>query len=397
MPVQADLVTAALQEVGAVSAGEPAAPEDVTAASARVASVIADIEARRVVPTINLADIPNPYFPDLVKVLAEHIAPMFGRALDPQALALAEARLRATYHSDRSAITDLEEAVYDRLTGLGALAAAIDPTALTRLVSNVASDLFNRRVIASASVPALTAAQVPHIVTIVAARIDPAKTSPADVAEAENRLRAADRLSGAGATAFQTAVLEFLEANGAGTHTIDAAMIGRVVTRQLADLNSRRVIAIANEAAIGPAHHLPLVTLVAARLKPGLVARPVIEQAEAELRAVDRLTRANADPLVLAVLEQLEIFGAGSATIDTTAISGRIDQTLTELADRGVIHLSAEDLPESVIPDLSRYIAAGLASPPIMQVMNVSESRLRRLAAHQVGSRDLEPVRTDYF
>ena len=112
--------------------------------------------------------------------------------------------------------------------------------------------------------------------------------------------------------------------------------------------------------------------------------RPTKQQnllaAEARLRELSRLNR-GASPFVLAVLEQLEIFGSGRNVVDAQAVAGRIPGILAELSLRDVIDAAStgDDVAEQAMPDVARYIAASLASPQAYAVMQDAERRLRRL------------------
>jgi hypothetical protein len=117
-------------------------------------------------------------FADLVKVVAERVAPFFGRPTDAATLQAAEARLGQSYRLDRTLWTAFERAVLERLDALGADTNAIDGTAVAGLVQEVLDDLAGRRVTTIANEAAISSAQRPHVVTLVAARCLP-KAVPA--------------------------------------------------------------------------------------------------------------------------------------------------------------------------------------------------------------------------
>ena len=94
MPNRSALILAALIEVGAVASGQPASAEDVAAVDARVDPMLADLAARGIAYVADADAIEDAIFSHLLRILAEHVAPMFGRPTDWAVIEEAERRLR---------------------------------------------------------------------------------------------------------------------------------------------------------------------------------------------------------------------------------------------------------------------------------------------------------------
>lgn len=95
-----DLKTEVLEELGVLGAGQAAAPEDDNAVDKRVAPVVADLAARGIVYIPDTNDIDDAVFVWLVKVMAENVAPKFGRSTDAAVLQFCERQLRRLGTSD---------------------------------------------------------------------------------------------------------------------------------------------------------------------------------------------------------------------------------------------------------------------------------------------------------
>lgn len=200
-----------------------------------------------------------------------------------------------------------------------------------------------------------------------------------------------------------TAVLNELNRIGAGQTALaeDTAVLTPELQPIIDELIDRRVASTFTLSAIPTTIYRSLVRLCALHLGPlfGKVVEPAAFQQlltaeEERLRQLSRLDR-TAPPLVLKVLEQLEIYQASSDTLDATAISSRLPEILAELAQRQVVYFpDVDSVPDAAVPDLSRYVAASLASPPLYSVMSMAETRLRSLNNSTVPSR---PVRAVYF
>jgi hypothetical protein len=190
--------------------------------------------------------------------------------------------------------------------------------------------------------------------------------------------------------------------SGQSASADDIAFVEARVAPIVDELSKGRVITIANIEAI-PDYAFPdLVRIVAEECAPKFL-RPTdkakLDAARASLTRLTRLDR-SASPFVLAVLEQLDAFGASSPTLDATAVAGRIPAFIAELAARNVIYVADMDEIESSggdkhpgFNDFAKYVAANLASPPLYPVIQFAEGRLRQLAP--VGT--YPTLAVDYF
>jgi hypothetical protein len=286
--VQADLIREALATLGALDASNTPAAEDSAKVTARLADITADLVARRITGAVNLTAIADDVFSDLVVIVAERLAPQFGRPTAEDILKLAEGRLAHSY----------------RLSTV--------PSALVR------------------------------------------------------------------------AVLERLDVLGASSNAYHAAAVDGAIARTLADLTARRIVSIANEAAVTPAMFWHVVTLIAADCVPGKVDRVA---AEGTLSALARLVRDATPTLGQRVLEQLVVWGASSA-FDLTAIDARLPGVLANLAARNVIYISDVDsVPDAWLDPLVRYTAGLFAGPQIAgEYATQAERELRTLARINSGT-----------
>jgi hypothetical protein len=115
-----DLTREILAELGALDASNVASNEDAVRVAQRAPTVYLDLVAARVVPLFSLATIPEPYFPGLVRIIAEYLAPSFGRPTQPALVAEAQSRLAAIYRLDRAGgMSSLALAVLERLEAIG--------------------------------------------------------------------------------------------------------------------------------------------------------------------------------------------------------------------------------------------------------------------------------------
>jgi hypothetical protein len=200
-----------------------------------------------------------------------------------------------------------------------------------------------------------------------------------------------------------SAVLSELVRMGAGQMPApeDVTSVAAELQPIVDELIARRVTSTFTLSAIPTMMFRGLVRLCALYLGPmfGKVMEPAafdaaIASAEERLRELSRLDR-TAPTIVLAVLEQLEVDGASSDVLDATAISNRLPQILGELARRQVVYIpNVDSVPDEMVPDLARYVAASVATPQLYPVMSMAESRLRRIDASYSKT---EPVRAEYF
>ena len=91
---QTALINAALEEIGALGSGQTASAEDVAAVEARIAPMLADLQAREIFYVADSDEIDDAAFPWLVQILAQHIATKFGSQMNAAVMLSAESRLR---------------------------------------------------------------------------------------------------------------------------------------------------------------------------------------------------------------------------------------------------------------------------------------------------------------
>jgi hypothetical protein len=371
------IARAVIERLEALGAGSDAV--DITTAAAEIDRALADLSNRRVVTIANEAAITAGQFPHTVTIIAARIQP---KAVPADAVVAAEAALRASDRLSRAAGTALGRAVLERLIVLGADVAALDTTAVGAEIARTLADLSARRIIVLANEAAVSPQCWPHVVIMVAGALAPNAVPVPLIEAAELELRTIARLDRSTGSVIAQGVLERLEALGEGSDAIDLTTVTANIQTTLDDLAARRVASIANEAAVTPAGRPHVILLVAARCSPKAIPPAIMAEAEAALRLIDRLNRSIASPLVLAILEQLEIWGAGQAVIDATVVAGRIQPALDSLAARNAIYIADEDAAADmtgVQAPLVRYIAGWLAPKPMGDVVAQAESELRTL------------------
>lgn len=168
MPTQTDLVNAAYAEI--TVSGSPPSTEDSAAITARVAPVIADLAARRVA-TITATAITDTQFPDLVTVLAERAAPLFGRATNLKLIAVAETRLREAARLDRTQSTPLVRQVLEQLQVFGAGNSPFDAAAVAARIPDILAELAARNVTYIPDEASVPSEINPHLVRYIAASL----------------------------------------------------------------------------------------------------------------------------------------------------------------------------------------------------------------------------------
>lgn len=383
-------VRSVLERLEAIGASRDAI--DTQAVAAHVQPTLDDLSRRRVIVLADEAAIYPGAMPHVIMLVAARAVPS---AVPPEAVLFAEARLREMARLERATGSSLlVRTVLERLEAMGAGRDAIDASAIQSLIPAVLGDLAARRIILIASEAAVPTSAVSHLVTILAGRVQPTSFGPDVIAQAEGALREIARRDRTQSTAFTLAVLDRLDTLGAPREALDATAITTYVQPTLDDLRVRRIVSIANEAAIPPSALPHLVTLVSARAAPGAVPPDAVLIAEDRLREATRLDR-TLPPLTLAVLEQLEITGGGRGTLDGLSVTNRIPGILSELALRRVIYIADADSVEPAhVPALSRYIASSLSNPPRYDMMMIEEGRLRDLAP---APPSLPPIRVAYF
>lgn len=237
--VQSDLVRAALYELNRLDAGDTVAAEDAAVVEPRIGPLLADLAGRRILPVLNPAAIPDVYFSDLARVLAEHVAlPFAGRPVNVEALAIYEGRLRSTFRL--AGTSTLADEVLERLEAIGAGSDAVDVAAVNRAIPRVLADLSRRLIVTIADETAVLPAQRPHVVVLVAARVQPKGFGPDAVAEAEGRLLEGDRLE-AGTDQLVRHVFMMLSAWGTLAPGFTAAKVAATAASVTAEFGARGI------------------------------------------------------------------------------------------------------------------------------------------------------------
>jgi len=354
------------------AAGKLVPAIDAAVITARAAEVLADLAARRIATFADEAAVTAAARPHVALLVAE--ACVQG-AFPPPELAAAEgALLVADRLSRASSYSTLVAEVLDRLAAVGKLTPAIDATVITARANEVLPSLAARRIITFAGEGSITAAARSHIAILVAAACADG-AFPADMlVAAEAQLLLIDRRTTTTTTTGRE-VLDRLDAAGKLVPAIDASVIAARTTEVLADLSARRVVTIANEAAVSAATRSHVALLVAAKCADGAVPPAMLEEAVAALAAVARYA---ATGLTKSVLEQLETWGGGTLTVDAALVTSRIQGWLDDLAGRGILTVTEEaDVPSAAMPHLIRWAAAQLAPKPSLDVMELAERRMR--------------------
>lgn len=194
--------------------------------------------------------------------------------------------------------------------------------------------------------------------------------------------------------------LEELQALGAGqdVSSTDAAFVSSRVPGVVASLKARRIVTISNIEAI-PDDVFPHLVIVLADVCAQANGAPRDEEraarAEARLVQLTRLDRTQTDPLVIAVLEQLQIWGMETAAVDATVVSARIPRLLADLSERGVIYIpDAESITPATMQPLIVLLASELSPRQNRDEEDRAERRLRHLASRQASD---APLRVSYF
>jgi hypothetical protein len=386
----ATLISTVLQDLGALAAGATPASEDTAAVTTRLQPLVTGLANDRVIAIADINAIPDGVFPALVRLLAEVMAPTFGRPANEDVVKAARYEL-LTIDRRSAIVSTLVREVLDRLDAAGKLAPSIDGTTISARIPEVLADLATRGIASFVNEAAISAAARPPIALLLAETCVPGAFPAPDLAAAEAQLLAADRRSATASTLVRE-VLNRLDAAGKLSPTISSASITARIAEVLADLSARRVATFADEAAVTDAARGQVALLVAAVCAPGAVAPAEIQAAESQLGQASRL--ATASGLALQVLEQLDLWGSGSLAINATSVTSRLAGFLADLAVRNVIYIpDATSVPDEATPHVVRFIAAQLSPQPRMAERDDAERMLRRIArAGSTTPRQVFPV-----
>jgi len=178
----------------------------------------------------------------------------------------------------------------------------------------------------------------------------------------------------------------------------DTTAITPKVAPLVADLAARRIYTLDSTASIPDAVFLDLTYLLAEHAAPLFGKTPDRERiaiSEERLRIYSRSLRTGLADLTRRVMELLEVYGQGRAIMDATAVAEHAEDIIAELEARGIVTVSAiDDVDPEVMPNLARYIAASLSSPPLYPIMDRSARELR---TQNRNVYDEVPSRTLYF
>ncbi|GGC58323.1 hypothetical protein GCM10010994_16580 [Chelatococcus reniformis] len=376
------MAAAALRDLLVLDAADTPAHEDMAVATARAGTVAAELVARRIWAAGDPDAIGDDCFEPFVAVVVEHLRAQFGGQDNPQARADAEGRLARIDRLSRGGTPGLAAAVLERLESLGLSTEALDATAIGAIVPQVLADLAARRIAAIAAEGAMSAAQRPHIVTLVAARAQPKAYDAAAIALVEGQLAELTRRDRTPASGLAKAVLERLDAAGAGTAAIDYAAVAGAVQGVLDELAARRIVAIADEAAVSGAQTPALVTLIAARMLPRAVDPAAVQAAEQALSDIARLDRSVATALVRGILGRLRLsYPQALAVADAQFVADAMQDILDDLSARleNVYIPDVDSVPQGWTAELTRFAAASIAGD--RDGMAASERQFKLMAA----------------
>ena len=166
-----DLATSVLRELMKLDATEAASTEDLAAVQSFAPAVAADLVARRIVSALDVEAIAVGIFPDLVKIVAERIAPVFGRLGDTAVISAAEARLVSNDRLDRDASIPLVRKVLQQLEIWGLGQPAIDSQAVSDEIPTILSELAIRDVIYISDPSGVPDQAMPALVRYIAASL----------------------------------------------------------------------------------------------------------------------------------------------------------------------------------------------------------------------------------
>ena len=172
MPFTGDnLVEAALRDLMALANIATPAAEDIAVVQALLPGILADLSGRRVIATVDTTTIPDVVFSDLVRIVAERVAPRFGRPTNPDAVTVAEARLATAYRLDRSSASPIALGVLEQLGIWSAGNTAIDVTMVSGRIGATLAELTARNVIYAPDETDVPDEALPDVIRYIAASL----------------------------------------------------------------------------------------------------------------------------------------------------------------------------------------------------------------------------------
>lgn len=281
---QAELVAAVLHDLSQLSSAyaTPTA-EDTAVVVARLPGVVSELARRRIAGAINTAAIDDALFPDLVRVVAEHVAPMFGRPTNIEALVAAEGRLAQLYRLERTGSTPFVLGILEQLEVMGGSKLALDATAVSDRLPGILGELIGQRIIpGTVTAAAVPTSMAPDLTRYIAASLMAPPLGDV-MQEARAGLARLYRFDRTTSTPLVRQVLEQLEIYGASQSVLDAQAISDRIPGILADLSRRDVIYIPDENSITDEMRSHLCRYIAASIGPATL-YPVMTAAEDALR-----------------------------------------------------------------------------------------------------------------
>ncbi|BAQ43971.1 hypothetical protein [Methylobacterium aquaticum] len=393
-----DLPQVVLEALGVIDAGQTASAKDRAVVSARIAPVLADLQAREIISIPSLDAAPDAVKVALSVVVTAACAPAFqvepaARAVFEAAAAKAEVDLRAMARQfDTSTGTagtyDLVQSVLEMLGVVsgGQTASAKDRAVVAARAPVLLADLRDRDIIALASTDAAAPSTKLHLAVLLAARCatlfgaDAAMTQSlkAEAALAETALRRIARQIDTGTATSGNfdpiqSVLETLGVVSAGqTATMrDRAVVSARVAPMLADLAQREIIAVPSLAAADAATqiHLSAILALTCAVPFGVPAEPFqapAAAAEVSLRLIGRqfdggVATSGTFDVIQAVLENLGVVSAGytGSAKDRAVVSARVGPTLADLRLREIASIASLDAAD---PGVLIHLSAILTS-----------------------------------
>jgi hypothetical protein len=409
---KAQVIAAALKDLGALAVGVSVSSEDSTDVGERFDALVTTLTQSDVVTIADpVSAIPEYLFEPLVALLVQECAPMFGAARDDDKAASAVDTLRMlarrTYTVGGTLADKLAAEALRSLKELkpGEAPSTKDATFVSDRLAEIVSTLSTLDIIAYSSPAGITAATftdlLAYTIEVIGPKFGRATNEEARVA-AENRLARITREGNTTASVAETVILEALQAveamgPGAAPSTKDKTYASGLLDNLLAELAANDVITIANQAAITAAQSNALILWLAQLVGPkfGKTLNPdAVKAAREQLFALGRAANTAstvADRIIAEVLLALGAIPVGTlpSTKDKTYVSGQIDNVLADFVRRDVFTTATQSaITAAQANDLTAYLIelcrskfqAGKVGS--IELMLAAETRLRVLARH---------------
>lgn len=407
-----DLITAVLENLGVLAAGQSASIEDRGVVDRRIDPKLTELARREVFAGLDADALDPALYLYVADVIAAACLTPFGiTGAKAEGLVAAAARAEAALKALSTQFSTTAAAagfniVQHVLEALGVMAPGQVPSAqdqgvVTARIAPLLADLRAREVIAIPSLAAADPATLPHLATLLLGRCAPAfgpdataRAGQVDAVSAEAALRGMARQFDVGAGTAGTfdlaqSVLEMLGVvdGGQTASAKDRAVVLARAPLLLADLRQRDIVDLASVAAADQGTLLHLAVLLAYRCAPLFGASETMtaalrgERAEAE-RALRRIGRqidsgsgtSGAFDAIQATLERLGVVEAGYTATgkDRAVVEARVAPLLADLRLRDVIALpSLAGADPGTLPHVTTLLAAACAEafdlPPEMR------------------------------